>query len=990
MESTFPHSDAKEVAPVQYEVVTSDTNMLISPTTEPTETTPTIEIAPPTSELISAFEEPLPTPSSSSGRRLSYSADKDETIAQYVRDTQAQGGRVTMQQLCQYAKSFIQEENPQFSASSGWAQRFLARHSLDIGRQKPGNHSKHTESRGRPLSYSAETDKQLADYVRSRISEGRMFTNSELRKYAREVVCKENPNFTGSASWAQNFLHRHKISLQSMAYESPDTSSTLLTQPTPSLSNNPIGPAAEITPTTSHPSMYSDPSHDETMKTALAILAGENIDSATLQSSLSDMATDPVSLVDLLTNAQQLQDSSDGGVSLITSGLESPSGSIYLNLGGPEGFAGGFTTQVDPNTQAPLPHDPPRSQPTQEVVAQASRPLTYTRETDQQLAKWVQEQQATGKKVTFASLRAQARKLIRQENPNFNASIGWVTPFLLRHNLDLNLNKKKPKAATPPTDTPTDMPTEKSDVLPEGEKQGEEVLPTGEAPIITADLLATAIATSLVEQVSTNLPSLAEQARLVLAQSGLSLTPQPNTTATPTPVTTETKPDPPKSSEKRDKSRNRHTLAEKLEVVRLMKEFNVAAHYVCRTLGIANSTFAGWTKLVSQKGAELEALSTNRKRANVKGQGRPLSYSKKTDEAIAKWVRDQQQVGVQVTPSELGKYATNLISQESGQFTASSGWQQKFLQRHNLQLHSTWSAQRSVPVTENKLAAEDQTSIPAPIQTEEVVANEFKPSAPEWPFGSEVDTELAKWVKEQVTEHGSYSVGKLCKRAEEVCQNAGFQANLGWAFKFLHRHTIMLDPKPTISQLCATALNRKRSSTDSTTPTPKKPCPADPQDLAVSPSTGNLCEALLALSNQNSNEEPSPATMQAAIQTLQSAVAQVIQQQQLDEGGDKQTTPTKEKKADTSNQQSSNTYFGKPAREFSSDEKEEVVRYANATTLQKAALKYGVAAPTVWRWRVELKLHQPKYTNMQKKYIIKFAENNSLREASSRCAPRLS
>ena len=56
----------------------------------------------------------------------------------------------------------------------------------------------------------------------------------------------------------------------------------------------------------------------------------------------------------------------------------------------------------------------------------------------------------------------------------------------------------------------------------------------------------------------------------------------------------------------------------------------------------------------------------------------------------------------------------------------------------------------------------------------------------------------------------------------------------------------------------------------------------------------------------------------------------------------------------------------------------------NATTLQKAAIKYGVAAPTVWRWRVELKLHQPKYSAMQKKYIIKFAETNSLKEAAQR------
>ena len=307
---------------VQYEVVTSDTNMLITSSSEQTyEATPTIEIAPPTSEIY--------TP----GRRLSYSADKDDTIAQHVRDCQARGEKVTTQQLCAYAKNIVQGENPSFTASSGWAQRFLVRHSLDVGRKKTSDQSKG----GRPLSYSIETDNQLADYVRERISEGQIFTNSELRKHAKEVVSKENPNFTGSASWAQNFLHRHKISLQSMAYDS--TTDTSLLPVTTSLSDSSIGPAAEITPTPSHPGMYSDPSQDETMKAALAILAGENIDS----DALTNMTSDPVSLVDLLNNAQQLHND-EGGVALITPGLESPSGNIYLNLGNAEGFPSGFAT----------------------------------------------------------------------------------------------------------------------------------------------------------------------------------------------------------------------------------------------------------------------------------------------------------------------------------------------------------------------------------------------------------------------------------------------------------------------------------------------------------------------------------------------------------------------------------------------------------------------------------------------------------------------
>ncbi len=420
-----------------------------------------------------------------------------------------------------------------------------------------------------------------------------------------------------------------------------------------------------------------------------------------------------------------------------------------------------------------------------DVVAQASRPLSYTRETDLQLAKWVQDQQALGTKVTFASLRAHAKKLICNENPSFNASIGWVTPFLLRHNLDLNLNKKKP-SKTPATEVipnPTSLLNPPVKPIEVNLQNAEGLIP---------DLLATALATSLVEHVSQQQQSLTEQARLVLAQSGLTLvhTPQPALATTPSnkAIIADAK----KSSGKKDKSqRNRHTLAEKIEVVRLMKENNVAAHYVCRTLGIANSTFAGWTKLVSQKGPELEILSSDRKRANVRGQGRPLSYSRDTDKIIADWVLKQQQLGAQITPAELGKYATSLIIPESPHFTASSGWQQKFLQRHNIQLLSTWAHKALLPptitvVVEDKLSADgDQTSIPAPIQTEEVVANDFKPTlvneapaAAEWSFGSETDSELAQWVKDQVTELGSFAVGPVCKKAEEMVNNAEFKVQL--------------------------------------------------------------------------------------------------------------------------------------------------------------------------------------------------------------------
>ena len=954
------------------------------------------------------------------GRKLSYSTEKDESIASHIRDQLGKRERVTLSYVSNYAKSIIQEENPQFIASSGWAQRFLIRHSIDLSSQSPSakrvDSAPSSESRGRPLTYSTDTDRAIADYVRSRLSDGQTLSNSELRRYAKEVIGKENPNFTGSASWAQNFLLRHKIALQSPIDVATPTTSyhhTSSLNISTSLAEPSLHPAAEITPTTStaiYPdipttSVAMDTSVDDTMKTALAILTGENIDSvilspaqaAALQSSLSELTTDTVSLVDLLNNAQQLSEQGDGQVALITHGLESPSGNIYLGLGGNEAFGSGLSgpaaTQVNPNTQTPLPTLTAHTEHQQtEMVTQASRPLSYTKETDNALADWVQEQQAAGKKVTFASLRAYAKKLISTENPNFNASVGWVTPFLLRHNLDLNVNKKKKtRKGSTPRKISSDDPKER-------EEDGEEVsgeeprLQTADAPIITPEVLATAIATSLSEQGWSG-----SQVNTMEGGDTQTLSTDKKQAVPGDEGSTEVKPTP--KIGRRTKARTRHTLAEKLEVVRLMKEHNLAAHHVCRMLGIANSTYAGWTKLVQQKGAELEALSSNKKRANVSGQGRPLSYSRDKDEAIADWVRSQQQMGVQVTPNDLAKHATTVISQENFNFTASSGWQQKFLQRHNLQLTTMWtqrpaslpnSLTEKVGESPQTTVVEDQQSVPAPVQTEEVISNDI---GGDKPYSDEIEEQLIQWVKEQVEQNGSLAVQVLCKKAEDLVieQNPVFVATLGWAFKFLHRHSILLDPKPSTALIEG---GRKRASVEDTPEhssylnTPKKLHSMEPADLSVSPSTGNLCEALLALSNQaGDGGEASSQSIQAAVQSLQNAMQVVQQQQAAQQAAAAVTTATPNKTESSSQEMSSSsgsTYFGKPAREFTSEEKEEVVRYANATTLQKAALKYGVAAPTVWRWRVELKLHQPKYTTMQKKYIIKFAETNSLKEASQR------
>ena len=974
------------------------------------------------------------------GRKISYSAATDGLIAEHVREMLGKGERVTLHYLCSYAKAHIHQENPQFNASQGWAQRFLLRHDIDLGDhgKKPSNSKQDARSseRGRPLSYSTETDQNIADWVRMKQLEGTLVTNSELRKYAKTLILKENPNFTGSASWAQNFLLRHKLSLHNQSSSSTSgvsasngmgadqlrLSSDLSQMGSPqsltvssAVGGVSLSSAQDMsvsTHTTS--SMYSDPvvavsseytpdsSADDPMKTALAILTGETIDStilnpaqaAALQNTLSELASENVSLVDLLNSAQNMHDQSGGGDGSVgfSHSLDPPtSAALYLSLQSADPSFHTLASAGNHHLGAAFKQHLSRFEAD---TGPASRPLSYTKETDHALAKWVQEQQATGKKVTFASLRSYAKKLVQSENPNFNASVGWVTPFLLRHNLDLSVNKKqkqfrKLKADLSGSDNESDVSLlREGDVSNEGLDQQDDLEPSDTAQTAGEGVGDSAVGES--ESPSVQVLHLQPESSVVTvsdrahdgARSNLRITNVASSNA-------EAHDDcgGGRSLAKRTSARSRHTLAEKLEVVRLMKEYNVAGHYVCRMLGIANSTIAGWIKLVQQKGPELEALSVNKKRANVSGQGRPLSYSRAKDDAIAQWVLSQQQQGAQVTSTDLAKYATNLIGQENSNFTASTGWQQKFLQRHNLQLTPKVSGDR-VPLME------DQQSIPAPVQTEEVVTHESMVVV-ERPYSEEAEEQIADWVRTKVAECGSIDVQMLCQYAEELVSGAGapFVATLGWAFRFLHRNKLLLDPKPHIQNMDGSTSSSPAAGTPGSSrrrplggspeySTPKKLRTQLEQAMTMSPSTGNLCEALLALSNPA--EGATPESVQAVMEVVENAMqqaqaaqqaaaqqAQAAAQQQMDEeGGDLQATTS--------------TYFGKPAREFTPEEKEEVVRYANATTLQKAASRYGVAAPTVWRWRVELKLHQPKYTAMQKKYIIKFAENNSLKEAGQR------
>ena len=938
------------------------------------------------------------------GRKITYSRELDAQIAEYTRALLSKQERVTVQDVCTYARKLIQQENPEFTASTGWAQRFLARNNIDLSaqvrklipttRQANSSSSSSPDNRGRPLSYSADTDNLIAEWVKGRTDNGDVVTNSELRKYAKELVIKENSNFTGSASWAQNFLLRHRLSLQPSylnvvheKYKSTDPmhsvpdshsvqnlhlmsshivcESNLVTDSRNITVSAPLQLVSQNLTTVNNGSLTTSGGTftgvDDSVTSTLALLAGENLpvegnltQAQATALALSDLTSDPA-LAEILGTAhdpsasnitaftQAGLDSSASQLSYLSSLGQHLSDLVVPTVGGAHhhGFVGGVVSQAHNTLQSMINH------PDMEVIGSGTRPLSYTKETDQALANWVKDQQLAGHKVTFASLRAYAKKLVSSENPNFNASVGWVTPFLLRHNLDLKVNDKRNRSTrktthprkllskeNPDEDTNLDTPMDEAGEL---DIQRLSVIPQ--------------LATEFSEH--THPPTSMESSVQLVTEPG--------------DIANETRDKPtideflPPSKRLRVGNRSRHTLAEKLEVVRLMKQFNVAGHYVSRMLGIANSTLSGWIKLVDQKGAELEALSTNRKRSNRTGQGRPLTYSREKDEVIAHWVRQQQEMDVPVTAYDLTTYATTVIGEDNRNFVASVGWRHKFLQRHNLQLVK---GDKSAP-------AEDIQNIPLPVQTEEVCTDEYTPDIIEKVYPDEIDTQLADWVKDEVLKAGNLSIQNFCKKAEEMIMSVDpmFVATLGWAFKFLHRHNLLLDPKPVNIEIC-----RKRSSSSLNTNTvpesqsPKKQNSASaalmaaaigisPEGLTISPSTGNLCEALLSLSSQ-----PEQLVMNN-IRTMQ-------------------TSPNTDSMSPSP--LSSKNYFGKPAREFSGEEKEEVVRYANATTLQKAAIKYGIAAPTIWRWRMELKLHQPKYTANQKKYIVKFAESNSLKDAAQR------
>ena len=1033
------------------------------------------------------------------GRKISYSKETDEAIVAYFKEQVGEGNdKFTVQDLCNFAKELVKKENPSFNASTGWAYRFLSRHNLVLPnspkvRTKKKKPDISVDYRGRPLSYSINTDAKLAEWVRQQQASGVQVSNTQLRNYARNLITKENPNFTASASWSQNFLLRHHLHLDSNKYvqykhdppkDLPSASSTSRPDDSQSLGSflgaswqessafQDAGITSEVGDSmdagdrrtnipsraqeclgivglsgdrdTSASSLYQDVTNPS---------VGSMIDTNDYSSGSANTSTDVAlalaylnRLTSDMASTSQATTTIPGGmfdrsfsdsvtstaisVSDIATAVAGPvagndSLGIFCGSDGPPITPTGTSNQfINPenlvisnlmDTDSNLLDSASNSilevanptlsssctsqLPSLSSSVTTSKSLSYATETDNVLAEWVTKQQSAGERVTFSKLRGYAKQLIQQENPHFNASVGWVTPFLLRHNLDLSKNKKKKSRSIPQLD---DIGMEVDNSLP--------------SDSVDVSTPSSGLQCELVS-VEDSVTSALEQDALThgtLEQSGLER--QQNTSdvgreATLSKENTDfhqqfghddltTVADSTRKS--KAQSKPRHTLPEKIEVVNLMRAYGMSLQATSRVLGVAVSTLCGWVKMMEQKRPQIEAMFNKQgKFLNLHGAGRPLSYSGEKDKQIAQWVVSQQDSGNHITVKEVCQYAYSVIQEENPSFVASISWARKFLKRHNIKLVnvSVRKPSHQLPGDENngerlysetvgasnsvstslvgqtiEVESVEDLGMPSSMVTSEINvsipevshvaddelsqldslpmsgedSSQGEPSVlekPEYNITPEIEGYLVQWTREKVSSAGCLSIQTFCSYAEELIipTDRLFVATLDWAFRFLYKHNLQLEPRPMVMES-----ERRRIL-----------CEEDENNNVELPSK-TMCFGVSEAVTMPSNETLFPYT------DSQSDVKE-------NELTDK-PTPLQQELAEKS----------KAAREFSTAEKEEVVRYANAYTLQKAAMKYGVAAPTVWRWRLELKLNSPRYNLEQKKKIIRYAGQKSLKEAAAK------
>lgn len=124
---------------------------------------------------------------------------------------------------------------------------------------------------------------------------------------------------------------------------------------------------------------------------------------------------------------------------------------------------------------------------------------------------------------------------------------------------------------------------------------------------------------------------------------------------------------------------------------------------VAEKYSIARSTIASWeTQLRREKTTR---CPDTLKGAHLRsGSGRTLSYPKEVDEEIHEWILVRRDAHLPVSRELIKTKARQLIKSYNPNFTASSGWLQKFMIRHSLSLRSKTSISQKLPVQlENKI-----------------------------------------------------------------------------------------------------------------------------------------------------------------------------------------------------------------------------------------------------------------------------------------------
>jgi len=131
-----------------------------------------------------------------------------------------------------------------------------------------------------------------------------------------------------------------------------------------------------------------------------------------------------------------------------------------------------------------------------------------------------------------------------------------------------------------------------------------------------------------------------------------------------------------------------YSVKEKEAIVREAKERGI--RITARDKSIAVSTLLGW-----MKGNFSEVQAKTNRGARCEGGGRKVATGN-YDQIIFQWILEQRELHIPVSRQAIQDFARRLCTDISG-FTASNGWLDKFMRRHQLSLRSRTSLSQKLP-----------------------------------------------------------------------------------------------------------------------------------------------------------------------------------------------------------------------------------------------------------------------------------------------------